>query len=115
MKIHPVFNVNLLSFAEPDPIPGHMPEPPPPVVTDKGEEEWEVETILDWRWKNKTRKTNLQYKVHWKGYPTGEDSWEPAENLQNAPDLVQDFHRRFPNAPRPPSRPSASSRPRRRT
>ena len=115
MKIHPVFHASRLTPFVQDTIPDRTPEPLPPVVTIRGEEEWEVETILDWRWKNKTRKTNLQYKVHWKGYPTGEDSWEPAENLQNAPDLVQDFHRRFPNAPRPPSRPSVSSRPRRRT
>jgi len=27
--------------------------------------------------------------VKWKGYPNGENSWEPVEGLENAEDLVQ--------------------------
>jgi len=27
--------------------------------------------------------------VQWKGYPNGENSWEPVEGLENAEDLVQ--------------------------
>ncbi|KNZ59254.1 hypothetical protein VP01_1773g1, partial [Puccinia sorghi] len=29
-------------------------------------------------------------------------SWEPANHLQNSPDLVQDFHSSYPHKPRQP-------------
>jgi len=49
-QLHPVFNVVKLSTAPEDPIPGRKPQAPlPPIVVD-GEEEWEVEEILDSRW-----------------------------------------------------------------
>ena len=46
MKIHPVFHISLLSKFEPNPH-GHKPEHPPPITTEEGEEEYEVEEILD--------------------------------------------------------------------
>jgi len=49
-QLHPVFNVVKLSTALEDPILGRKPRAPlPPIVVD-GEEEWEVEEILDSRW-----------------------------------------------------------------
>jgi len=49
-QLHPVFNVVKLSTALEDPILGRkLQAPPPPIVVD-GEEEWEVEEILDSRW-----------------------------------------------------------------
>jgi len=49
-QLHPVFNVVKLSAAPEDPILGRKPQAlPPPIVVD-GEEEWEVEEILDSRW-----------------------------------------------------------------
>ena len=44
------------------------------------------------RWKK------LQYLVSWEGYGPEQNSWEAAEHLKNAPDAVQDFHRRHPTA-----------------
>jgi len=49
-QLHPVFNAIKLSAAPEDPILGRKPQAPlPPIVID-GEEEWEVEEILDSRW-----------------------------------------------------------------
>jgi hypothetical protein len=60
----------------------------------KGEEEYEVEQVLDSQMYHK----KLQYLVSWKGYP-GQDSWEPEANLANSKDLVVKFHCKHPDAP----------------
>ena len=44
---------------------------------------------------------NIQFLVKWKGYSDKDNSWEPEDNLANARDLVRDFHRKNPGAPRP--------------
>ena len=38
--------------------------------------------------------------VKWKDSPSTENSWEPAINLKNAPDIVKEFHEANPSAPR---------------
>jgi len=49
-QLHPVFNIVKLSAAPEDPILGRKPQALlPPIVVD-GEEEWEVEEILNSRW-----------------------------------------------------------------
>lgn len=96
MKVHPVFHVDLLERFHPDPIPGRSPKPLPPVVVD-GEEEFIVESVLD----SRLFKGQLQYFVHWKNYPVSERTWEPAQNLTNAADLVKEFHDHHPRKPRP--------------
>jgi hypothetical protein len=48
-RLHPVFSVVKLSAAPPDPILGRRPAPPPPTTLVDGEEEYEVEAILDSR------------------------------------------------------------------
>jgi len=52
-QLHPVFNIVKLSAAPEDPILGRKPQALlPPIVVD-GEEEWEVEEILNghWHWR----------------------------------------------------------------
>jgi hypothetical protein len=49
MKIHPVFHVSLLHPAADDPFPGQNHEEQPPPITIDGEDEYEVEEILDSR------------------------------------------------------------------
>ena len=60
---------------------------PPPDIID-GEEEYEVEAILDHRGGN--HKNQQQYLVKWKGYP--ETTWEPQSNLmRHASELVLQY------------------------
>jgi hypothetical protein len=96
MKIHPVFHVTLLSATKPDVFERDPPRPPPIITPDK-EEEYEVEEILD----SRLRRRKLQYLVKWVGYGPEDNSWEPAENVENAAEKVEEFHRRHPRRPRP--------------
>ena len=41
----------------------------------------------------------LQYEVKWEGWDEGHISWEPAENVENARELVEEFHAENPDAP----------------
>src|ERR1700694_4823293 len=49
------------------------------------------------------RHRKLFYKVRWKGYPPSEDTWQPTNDLANAPDLIAKFHADYPWKPRPGS------------
>jgi hypothetical protein len=85
-RIHNVFHSSLLTpFNETE---AHGPSFPPPVpdLVD-GEEEYEVEGIL----KHKTKKGKTHYLIRWKNCPPTEDSWEPADNLTHAKDVIQDY------------------------
>lgn len=94
IKRHPVIHVSEIEPAAGDPLPGQEHPPPPPVVIE-GEEEWEVEEVLD----SRKRYGRLQYKVKWLG--DEETTWQPAEDLENAQDWVTLFHQRYPRKPRP--------------
>ena len=94
-RLHPIFNVVKLTPAPEDPVQGRrLPPPPLPEIID-GEEEWVVAEILDSRMINR----KLRYLVKWAGYGVEHNSWEPWDNL-HAPDLVSEFHRKHPGAPR---------------
>lgn len=91
-RLHPVFHVSLLEPYGVSDIPGRTQPPPPPIEID-GEMEWEVEAILD----SRRRRGQLQYLIHWRGYDESQRSWEPASNVENCPELLTDFHRRYPD------------------
>ena len=93
MRIHPVFHVSLLEPAADDPYPGQLQPPLPPVIVD-GEEEWQVDEILDAR----MRYRKLQYLVKWTGYDRPE--WEDARNI-NGLQAIDQFHARHPEKPGP--------------
>jgi len=96
MRNHNVFHVSLLDRYT-SPVGGQpVSEPYPVVVDDSAEEEWEIERILD----SKRRYRKLHYLVQWAGYNYLCTSWEPAKNLGNAQELVDEFHRDQPNKPR---------------
>ena len=54
----------------------------------EGEEQWEVEVILDKR----TLRGKEHYLVQWKGFSTKHDFWQPAKNVEGAPKLVDAYH-----------------------
>ncbi|BAU02932.1 hypothetical protein VIGAN_11252900 [Vigna angularis var. angularis] len=40
---------------------------------------------------NKKKEQGLYFKVHWKGYGSDEDSWEPIEGLRHCKDKINEF------------------------
>ena len=84
-RIHPVFHVTLLKPDVANPFPGRSTDPPEPVLVN-GEEEFEVESILDCR----RRRNQVQFLVKWKGYGPEENSWEPERNI-HAKRLIRSF------------------------
>jgi hypothetical protein len=111
MRIHPTFHVSLLTKYTPNVIPGRTQPEPPPIIVD-GQEEFEVEKILD----SRIRYNKLQYYVDWKGYGVNDRTWEPSSQFDHAPEAIEEYHRNFPNRPSPkdiPRRPRRSSAPRR--
>ena len=95
--VHNVFNHAILSPYIAPFFPSQMvPLPPPPeLVGDDSHPEYKVESILD----SRKRRGRLQYRVHWKGYPSSDDTWEPKSHLDNSPELLTEFHRRYPTKP----------------
>ena len=53
-------------------------------MTDAGQEEYEVEEIINHRKRHRGRTTKIEYLILWKGYPRHEMTWEPEENIANA-------------------------------
>jgi len=88
MKIHKVFHVSQLDLAGNDPLEGQIIPPPPPVEVE-GEEEWQVQEVLD----SKLVRNRLRYLVKWEGYD--ETTWKPAESI-NKLRTVDEFHERYP-------------------
>lgn len=95
MKVHPVFHVSLLETYSESTLLNRI-QPPPPCIEFEDHVEYEVEQVLDSRW----RRGKLEYLIHWRGYDVNERTWEPIENVTNAPKKVQDFHRRYPDKPK---------------
>src|SRR5258707_4025695 len=91
-NIHNIFHASLLSpYRE---TPAHGPNysrPPPDLIG--GEEEYEVEKIVNHRHVGRSRA--LQYLIKWIGYPEADNTWEPADQV-HAPQLVNTYHRQDP-------------------
>ena len=60
-----------------------------------GEEQYKVEQVLDehiyGHWKRK------QYLVKWKGYPNSDNEWLDAKDMENAQELIAEFHNSNPD------------------
>ena len=81
-RLHSTFHVSLL-----EPYRQRPGSEKPTAIDIASEEEWEVEKILD----VKMTKTGRRFLVRWKGFSEADDSWEPAEHLLNAGEIVDEF------------------------
>jgi len=98
-RIHPVFHNSLISPYQETTAHGPNFTRPPPEIIQGEDDHYEVELVLQSRLT--PNKKGIQYLVKWKGYPNSENSWLPASQMKSASTLVQQFHSRHPNAPRP--------------
>jgi hypothetical protein len=81
----------LKAFHEPEfPNQEKAPERPDPQLVEGGFQEYEVDDVLDQRGSGRS----VRYLVRWKGYGPEDDTWEPAENLANAKDMLRRFKAR---------------------
>jgi hypothetical protein len=88
-RVHPVFHVSLVKKYFPDTKIVHM--PPPVEVGDDGDEEYEVEAILDHRDGGKRKR---KYLVAWKGYGPEHNQWLPKCALSNCKRLLRAYKTR---------------------
>jgi len=89
VRIHPVVNVSRIHRYVGQ-IEGQKKKQPAPVII-KGEEEWEVERILN---KQRVREKD-KYLVCWKGFTAESDTWEERENLENAKEAIEEFEKEY--------------------
>jgi hypothetical protein len=89
LKIHNVFYVGLLSKVREDASRPILREPGPIEV--EGEEEYEVEEIVD----SERRTDRWYYRVKWKGYGPESNTWEPKSNLEHAEDILKKYHQKL--------------------
>jgi len=87
IKIHPVVNISRVQLYKPQ-VEGQK-KILPKLVIIEGEEEFEIEKILNKR----TVRGKEKFLVRWKGYMAEEDTWENRENLKNAKELVEEFEK----------------------
>jgi len=71
-------------------VEGQKKERPVPVIIE-GEEEWEVEHILN---KRKVKGKD-KYLVRWKGFTAESDTWEGRENLKNVQEVIKEFEKEY--------------------
>jgi hypothetical protein len=94
-RLHPVFYIIKLMPAPPDPIEGQRAHPPPPPEIVGGEERYEVEEVIDSRMRVGSCSTWLDGKAT----DMKKNSWISEGDL-DALDLIADFYRTHPNAPK---------------
>ena len=104
-RMYNVFHANLLTpYKETELHDANFIKPPPDIIN--GEEEYEVEEVLEAKTRGRGRK--LHYLVKWKGFPIGESSWEPADNLQHTPDTIKVFYHKYPTTEGSPLAPDVA-------
>src|SRR6267378_193978 len=93
-QIHPVFHVDLLTpYKETVTHGSNYTRPPPDLIN--GEEEYEVERIINSRRFGRGRQ--VQYLVKWRGYPDSNNQWLKWQDI-NAPDLITEYQKENPDA-----------------
>nr|KMM68713.1 hypothetical protein CPAG_05037 [Coccidioides posadasii RMSCC 3488] len=94
---------NCRRSSDADSLPEQQEPPPPPVLVDRNgvaAPEWPVDGIINSRMVVGRRgRVRLEYLVDWRGYTP---SWQPRRDLiPGCEELVDEFHKRYPNRPSP--------------
>jgi len=89
IKIYPVVNVSRIRKYTSQ-VDSQRKETPKLVIIE-GEEEWEVEKILN---KRKVQGKD-KYLVRWKGFIVEGNTWESKEKLENVQELVKEFEKEY--------------------
>ena len=89
IKIHPVVNMSRIRRYK-EQVRGQKKQPALLVIIE-GEEEYEIEKIMNKR----KRYGKWEYLVRWKGYMAEEDSWEKGTNLKNAKEAVEEYEKEY--------------------
>ena len=85
-RIHPVFHAILLSPYLETTVHGlNYTRPPPDLI--EGEEQYEVEAIQG----HKRWGRGYQYLVKWVNYPMSDNTWQSAEDLKDAPEILSEY------------------------
>ena len=91
MKIHPTFQVSQLKSYKKPKSEDRTYQKPDPILTIAGEEEYEVEEIINHRTRHRGRHIGREYLILWKGYPAHEMTWESEDNVANAPEKIAEY------------------------
>ena len=96
MKIHDVVSIaHLESATDPAKDPYQRRRPPMSAVVIDGEDEYEVEKLLQKRSIRRGRGWSTQYLVRWLGYGPEDDTWETESELRrNASEMIDTFEAR---------------------
>ncbi|SJL18614.1 uncharacterized protein ARMOST_22211 [Armillaria ostoyae] len=96
-KIHPRFNEKLLTPYTAPAFPNQEQPPPPPPDLIDGEEEWEIEEVLDLKARKVRGKcgqpsvTVIDYFIKWVGHTREHNSWVTASEMGNAKEAIADY------------------------
>src|SRR5260221_5847015 len=93
-NIHPVISVSSVCPYIPDEIAEHLQPPQPGPITVDNQEEYEVEEILDFKF----RWGKLWYLVKFVRWSHSNNMWLPHTEV-HAPAAVEEFHLQHPDAP----------------
>ena len=91
MKIHPTFHVSQLKLYKKPTNKDRTYQKLDPILTAAGEEEYEVEGIINHRMRHHGRHVVREYLILWKGYSAHEMTWEPEDNVANAPKKIAEY------------------------
>ena len=102
-KIHPFIHLSLLEPYRHSARPGREQPPRKPEEIDV-DLEWEVERIVKsdiiTYVRRRRRMREIRYFVKWTRCSEDENTWEPPEGLDNAQEMVAEFHRENPEMPK---------------
>lgn len=72
---------------------------------EEDEEEYEIDYIVNSRYRVERGKKHLEYYVHWLNYSKDDRSWTDAAQFDDDDPPVMDFYARYPNKPGHPKKP----------